>query len=153
MSFSTDHPSVENYKTSGFGCHMGWGARPALLIIDVCTAYWADGSPLDIRSNPAAAASPDSMRRLLAAGLPSSPSQSSIDNIERDDSDRDVVIQQEMAIVPYSIPQSNTHHPHFWMRDSSISNLELSKSGKKGTLAVTGTGCRASFPIRRKATA
>jgi nicotinamidase-related amidase len=49
---------------------MGWGEKPALILIDVCVAYWTPGSPLDISSNPAypaAAASPDSMRRLLAA--------------------------------------------------------------------------------------
>lgn len=46
---------------------MGWGSKPALMIIDVCKAYWTPGSPLDISSNPAAAAAPDSMRRLLAA--------------------------------------------------------------------------------------
>ena len=46
---------------------MEWGRHPALLIIDVCTAYFTTGSPLDTSSNPASAASPDSMRRLLAA--------------------------------------------------------------------------------------
>ncbi|RDW78019.1 hypothetical protein BP5796_05871 [Coleophoma crateriformis] len=65
-SLST-HPSAENYVGSGFNNPMGWGSRPALCIIDVCTAYWTPGSPLDISSNPAGAASPASMRRLLAA--------------------------------------------------------------------------------------
>ena len=46
---------------------MQWGSRPALLIIDVCYAYFTPNSPLDTSSNPAAAASPESMRRLLAA--------------------------------------------------------------------------------------
>ena len=46
---------------------MQWGTRPALLIIDVCTAYFTPGSPLDTSSNPASAASPDGMRHLLAA--------------------------------------------------------------------------------------
>jgi nicotinamidase-related amidase len=46
---------------------MGWGTRPALLLIDVCTAYWTPNSPLDLSSNPAGAASPSSMRRLLVA--------------------------------------------------------------------------------------
>ena len=53
--------------TSPFSNRMGWGSRPALLIIDVCTAYFTPGSPLDTSSNPASAASPESMRRLLAA--------------------------------------------------------------------------------------
>ncbi|RDW91684.1 isochorismatase hydrolase-2 [Coleophoma crateriformis] len=46
---------------------LGWGARPALLLIDVCRAYWSEGSALDLLSNPEAAAAPDSMRRLVAA--------------------------------------------------------------------------------------
>jgi nicotinamidase-related amidase len=58
---------TESYRQSGFLSKMGWGDRPALLLIDVCKAYWADGSPLDIRACPAGAASPDSMRRLLNA--------------------------------------------------------------------------------------
>ncbi|KAG4433489.1 hypothetical protein IFR05_011027 [Cadophora sp. M221] len=63
----TAHPATSSYISSGFANKMGWGSRPALLIIDVCTAYWTSGSPLDISANPSAAASPDSMRRLLAA--------------------------------------------------------------------------------------
>jgi nicotinamidase-related amidase len=51
----------------GFGNRIGWGKRPALLLIDVCRAYWTPGSPLDTSSNPASAASPDVMRRLLSA--------------------------------------------------------------------------------------
>lgn len=45
---------------------MGWGKRPALLIIDVCLAYWSSESPLSLLGNPAAEDAPDSMRRLLA---------------------------------------------------------------------------------------
>ena len=60
-----------DYKSTstrgGFGNRIGWGKRPALLLIDVCQAYWTPGSPLDTSSNPASAASPDVMRRLLAA--------------------------------------------------------------------------------------
>lgn len=46
---------------------MGWGKRPALLIIDVCRAYWTEGSPLSLLDNAEAVAAPDSMRKLLAA--------------------------------------------------------------------------------------
>lgn len=68
MSMSTtNHPASSSYTASGFSNRMGWGERPALLIIDVCRAYWDTSSPLDISSNPAANASPDSIRRLLAA--------------------------------------------------------------------------------------
>lgn len=59
--------SSTDYNRAGFANIMGWGSKPALLVIDVCKAYWAEGSPLDISHNPAGAAAPDSMRRLLAA--------------------------------------------------------------------------------------
>lgn len=61
------HAQSDSYAESGFCTKMGWGSRPALLLIDVCKAYWTPGSPLDISSNAAAAAAPDSMRRLLVA--------------------------------------------------------------------------------------
>lgn len=49
------------------GAQMGWGNRPALLIIDVCKAYWSEGSPLDLSANSAARAAPDVMRQLVKA--------------------------------------------------------------------------------------
>lgn len=64
--FSTN-PDAASYASSGFANRMGWGKKPALLLIDVCLAYWTKGSPLDISSNPAGNASPDSMRKLLEA--------------------------------------------------------------------------------------
>lgn len=71
---SLPHPSSASYARSGFSNRMGWGPHPALLIIDVCTAYWTESSPLSLLSNPEAVAAPDSMRRLVhaarAAGIP-----------------------------------------------------------------------------------
>ncbi|KAF2102770.1 putative N-carbamoylsarcosine amidase [Rhizodiscina lignyota] len=64
---STTNGEFDSYRRSGFATKMGWGSRPALLLIDVCKAYWAEGSPLDISACPAGAASPDSMRKLLTA--------------------------------------------------------------------------------------
>jgi nicotinamidase-related amidase len=49
----------------GYGQRLGWGSRPALLIIDVCTGYWTNGCNLDLSRNPEAVTAPDSMRRLL----------------------------------------------------------------------------------------
>lgn len=63
----TSHPDSASYKISGFGGKIGWGSTPALLLIDVCTAYWTSGSPLDCSSNPAAVASIPVMKSLLAA--------------------------------------------------------------------------------------
>lgn len=67
VAMSVSHASSESYARSGFANRMGWGQRPALLIIDVCVAYWSESSPLSLLSNPEAEAAPDSMRRLLAA--------------------------------------------------------------------------------------
>ncbi|KAF9264911.1 putative N-carbamoylsarcosine amidase [Marasmius fiardii PR-910] len=62
------HPSSEDYaKTAGFSNIMGWGTRPALIIIDVCAAYWTKGSPLDITSSPKGGDAPTSIRKLLDA--------------------------------------------------------------------------------------
>lgn len=58
---------VPSYKPVDSYNKIGWGSRPALLIIDVCRAYWSNTSALDLLQNPEAAASPDSMRRLVAA--------------------------------------------------------------------------------------
>ncbi|KAL4908297.1 Maleamate amidohydrolase [Aspergillus multicolor] len=66
---SIEHPSSTSYASSGFSNRMGWGTRPALLLIDVCKAYFvsSDVSPLSLLDNPTAASAPDSMRRLLSA--------------------------------------------------------------------------------------
>lgn len=71
---SIKHPSSESYSKSGFANRMGWGPRPALLIIDVCKAYWSEASPLSLLGNPAAEAVPEAIRRLLmkarSSGIP-----------------------------------------------------------------------------------
>lgn len=35
-----------DYRTAGFGSDLGWGNRPALLMIDMLEAYFRPGSPL-----------------------------------------------------------------------------------------------------------
>lgn len=67
MSTASTHAASDSYRRSGFSSRMGWGSRPALILIDVCKAYFTQDSPLSILSNPAGANSPESMRRLLAA--------------------------------------------------------------------------------------
>ncbi|KAL4864575.1 Isochorismatase-like protein [Aspergillus spectabilis] len=61
------HPSTQSYIRSGFANRIGWGHRPALLLIDICKAYYTKDSPLSLLGNPAAEAAPDCMRRLLSA--------------------------------------------------------------------------------------
>lgn len=41
------------YAQAGFGGGVGWGARPALLIVDMCAAYLQPGSPLFLESGAA----------------------------------------------------------------------------------------------------
>jgi nicotinamidase-related amidase len=64
---AVNHPSSDSYSKSGFANRMGWGSRPALLIIDVCKAYWSEGSPLSLLDNPEAVVVPDAIRHLLSA--------------------------------------------------------------------------------------
>ncbi|KAL4968164.1 Isochorismatase-like protein [Aspergillus stella-maris] len=67
MSSQIQHSSSASYAKSGFANRMGWGSKPALLLIDVCKAYWSPDSPLSLLEYDEATRAPDSMRRLLAA--------------------------------------------------------------------------------------
>jgi len=42
------HPLAEDYRRAGFHRRLGFGDHPALLVVDVCRAYFEPGSPLDI---------------------------------------------------------------------------------------------------------
>jgi nicotinamidase-related amidase len=61
------HPQYLDNQKIGLQERMGWGLKPALIIIDVCRAYWSAGSPLDLSHNPDGASAPESMKRLVAA--------------------------------------------------------------------------------------
>jgi nicotinamidase-related amidase len=61
------HPEAASYAASGYGNRMGWGKRPALLLIDICKGYWTAGSPLDLSGNPSATTVPESAARLVTA--------------------------------------------------------------------------------------
>lgn len=64
---TTKDATTADYARVGFSQKMGWGKRPALILIDVCKAYWSAGSPLDTSANPESVEAPASMRVLLAA--------------------------------------------------------------------------------------
>ena len=53
-----------DYATAGFARQLGWGQRPALLLVDPALAYTDPASPLCLRSGPAAA---EAMATLAAA--------------------------------------------------------------------------------------
>lgn len=67
MSAPVSNAAAASYAASGFSNRMGWGKKPALLLINVCKAYWDTFSPLNTSSNPAAAAAPACIGRLVAA--------------------------------------------------------------------------------------
>ncbi|MFC4069329.1 isochorismatase family protein [Actinoplanes subglobosus] len=62
---------ADDYASAGFARRLGWGARPAVLLIDPALAYTDPGSPLFLRTGQAAA---DRMAELAgaarAAGVP-----------------------------------------------------------------------------------
>ena len=62
-----DHSDHDSYVKAGFAGKIGWGNKPALLLVDVCNAYWSKDSPLDTSENPASAAAPASIAKLVAA--------------------------------------------------------------------------------------
>ncbi len=60
---SGDRPPAETPEQPAFGGRIGWGRRPALVLIDLMRAYFTTGSPLDLRSTSAL----DTAARLLEA--------------------------------------------------------------------------------------
>jgi maleamate amidohydrolase len=53
-----------DYTAAGFAGRLGWGVRPAVLLVDPVLAYTSAGSPLHLRTGPAAA---EVMAGLVAA--------------------------------------------------------------------------------------
>ena len=42
-----EHRSIEDYRAAGFNRRLGMGRRPAVIVVDMCRAYFDPGSPLD----------------------------------------------------------------------------------------------------------
>ncbi|MDF0541776.1 isochorismatase family protein [Sphingobium sp. H39-3-25] len=62
---------ANNYETTGFGHRLGFGAKPALLLIDLVEAYFREGSPLYHRNfAPALASSVRLMDACRKADIP-----------------------------------------------------------------------------------
>jgi maleamate amidohydrolase len=53
-----------------FGGSLGWGQRPALLLIDMMRAYFTPGSPFDLGSDAAVIGCGTLLAAARAAGLP-----------------------------------------------------------------------------------
>jgi maleamate amidohydrolase len=53
-----------------FGGSLGWGARPALLLIDMMRAYFTPGSPFDLGSRAAVDGCASLLAAARAAGVP-----------------------------------------------------------------------------------
>lgn len=45
--------TAQSYRSAGFNRRLGFGERPAVLVIDMCAAYFTHGSPLDLGSTEA----------------------------------------------------------------------------------------------------
>ncbi|WP_041840944.1 isochorismatase family protein [Actinoplanes friuliensis] len=56
--------------TTPFGATLGWGDRPALLLIDMMRAYFTPGSPFDLGSRAAVDGCAELLGVARAAGIP-----------------------------------------------------------------------------------
>lgn len=58
-----DEETTASYDEAGFGQSTEFGRRPAVIVVDMCVAYFQDGSPLNL-DRPEVA---DAVRRVIAA--------------------------------------------------------------------------------------
>jgi len=66
-----DSETVRDYERVGFGRSTEFGSQPALLVVDMCKAYFQEGSPLNLdRSDVADAVVSDWESRLFNDDLP-----------------------------------------------------------------------------------
>lgn len=65
-----DAESVEDYEKVGFGRSTEFGDRPVLLVVDMCRAYFQDGSPLNLDRPEVADAVKDLVATARSAGVP-----------------------------------------------------------------------------------
>ncbi len=61
---SYDDATEASYASAGFGRSTEFGKRPCVLVVDMCNAYFTEGSPLDLGRPEVIAAT----KRLVAAG-------------------------------------------------------------------------------------
>ncbi|MEV6299982.1 isochorismatase family protein [Actinoplanes sp. NPDC051861] len=62
---------MDDYSAAGFSRRLGWGSRPAVLLVDPALAYTSPSSPLFLETGPAAALSMAALASAArAAGVP-----------------------------------------------------------------------------------
>ena len=59
-----------SYEAAGFGGSIGWGRRPALVVVDLARAYFTPGSDLDLGSGDCLAAAARVLAAARAGGHP-----------------------------------------------------------------------------------
>ncbi len=65
-----DDDLASDYRTAGFGGTLGWGERPAVVVVDVCRAYVEPTSPLYAGVEEQAASAARLVDAARAAGRP-----------------------------------------------------------------------------------
>ncbi len=68
MTVSGAQPAADSGAT--FGGRIGWGERPALVLIDLMRAYFTAGSPLDLGSTTALETAAGLLAQARAQGVP-----------------------------------------------------------------------------------
>jgi len=66
----TDADLEDDYRSAGFAKRLGFGERPALVVIDFCKAYLEEGSPLFAGVEDARASSERVLGAARKAGIP-----------------------------------------------------------------------------------
>lgn len=61
---------AEDYRSAGFNRRLGFGERPAVLIVDMCQAYFVDDSPLCLPTDAAVAGCRSLLDAARAADIP-----------------------------------------------------------------------------------
>lgn len=61
---------AQDYEAAGFGQSLGFGAQPAVLIVDMCRAYFAEGSPLYLDDHSSIAGCAALVDAARSAGVP-----------------------------------------------------------------------------------
>lgn len=62
--------TAESYRSAGFNRQLGFGNHPAVLVIDMCVAYFTAGSPLDLGSTDSIEGCKTLVEAARRAGVP-----------------------------------------------------------------------------------